>query len=165
MFEHEIDADRLSIGRSSKNDVNLSFDLSLSRFHAEVTRSNNKYFIADMKSRNGTSLNGKPVLAPTELHVGDRITLGETTVLFSAEQEPRVAIEDAPPLKPDSSTVTIHLEEILSSPPSRATGSQAVSPKQEAPDNRMLAVLTRAGMELISPRRLSPARSRPLRLP
>ena len=148
-FRKEIDADRLAIGRSSKNDVNLSFDLSLSRFHAAVTRSNGKHFVEDVGSRNGTSLNGKPVLAPIELKVGDRITLGETTILFSAEQEPRVAIEDAPGLSPDSSTVTIHLEEILSSPPTRDTSSPA-APKQESPDNRMLAVLTRAGMELIN---------------
>src|SRR5262245_21919422 len=149
-FRKEIDADRLSIGRSSKNDVNLSFDLSLSRFHAAVTRNNGKHFVEDVGSRNGTSLNGKPVLAPIELKVGDRITLGETTILFSAEQEPRVAIEDAPGgLSPDSSTVTIHLEEILSSPPSRDVSTPSAA-RQESPDNRMLAVLTRAGMELIN---------------
>ncbi|HEY3174291.1 MAG TPA: SpoIIE family protein phosphatase [Candidatus Polarisedimenticolia bacterium] len=153
-FRRDIDADRLSIGRSSKNDVNLSFDLSLSRFHAEVTRGNGKYFVADVGSRNGTSLNGKPVLAPAELTVGDRITLGETTILFAAEQEPRVAIEDSPALSPDSSTVTIHLEEILSSPPSRQSGPQSAPSAQETPDNRMLAVLTRAGMELINYRPL-----------
>lgn len=153
-FRREIDLERLRIGRSSKNDVNLSFDLSLSRFHAAVSASQGKYFIEDVGSRNGTSLNGKPVVQPAELHVGDRITLGETTILFSADQEPRVAIEDAPQLSADSSTVTIPLEDILSSPPSAlASPSPAPATRQEA-ENRTLAVLTRAGMELINYRPL-----------
>jgi phosphoserine phosphatase RsbU/P len=155
-FRKEIDADVLRIGRSSKNDVNLSFDLSLSRFHAEVTRRDSRHYIADVGSRNGTSLNGRPVLQPSELKVGDRITLGETTILFSVEQEPRVAIEDAPLLNPDSSTVTIPLEDIISSPPPFAQAAgRAAPPKEISPESRTLAVLTRAGMELISNRPLS----------
>jgi serine phosphatase RsbU (regulator of sigma subunit) len=152
-FRRDIDADSLKIGRSSKNDVNLSFDLSLSRFHAEVTRQNGRYYVADVGSRNGTSLNGKPVVQSTELRVGDRITLGETTILFAADQEPRVAIEDGPPgLPADSSTMTIPLEDILSAPPSPV--SQSSSPSRQDAESRTLAVLTRAGMELINYRPL-----------
>ena len=151
-FRRDIDAEVLKIGRSSKNDVNLSFDLSLSRFHAEVSRRNGRYFVADVGSRNGTSLNGKPVSKPEELQVGDRITLGETTILFAADQEPRVALEDVPSLPADSSTMTIPLEDILSSPPSPV--SQPQSPAKRDAESRTLAVLTRAGMELINYRPL-----------
>jgi len=151
-FRRDIDSDRLKIGRSSKNDVNLSFDLSLSRFHAEVTRQAGRYYVADVGSRNGTSLNGKPVVKAAELQVGDRITLGETTILFAADQEPRVAIEDAPALPADSSTMTIPLEDILSSPPSPV--SQPSSSGRQDAESRTLAVLTRAGMELINYRPL-----------
>jgi len=151
-FRRDIDAEVLKIGRSSKNDVNLSFDLSLSRFHAEVSRRSGRYFVADVGSRNGTSLNGKPVSKPEELQVGDRITLGETTILFAADQEPRVALEDVPSLPADSSTMTIPLEDILSSPPSPV--SQPQSPAKRDAESRTLAVLTRAGMELINYRPL-----------
>lgn len=151
-FRRDINSDCLKIGRSSKNDINLSFDLSLSRFHAEVNRQDGKYFVSDVGSRNGTSLNGKAVLQPLELKVGDRITLGETTILFSAEQEPRVAIEDAPMLPADSSTVTIPLEDILSAPPSPVSTSSP--PARQDAESRTLAVLTRAGMELINYRPL-----------
>ncbi|MGH9870561.1 MAG: SpoIIE family protein phosphatase [Candidatus Polarisedimenticolia bacterium] len=152
-FRRDIDADKLSIGRSSKNDVNLSFDLSLSRFHAEVTHREGKHFLADVGSRNGTSLNGRPVTQAAELKVGDQIALGETRILFSAEPGPQVAIEDRPPLNTDSSTMTIPLEEIISNPISAQTAAPA-SPGRTAPavsaESRTLAVLTRAGMELIS---------------
>lgn len=151
-FRRDLDADVLKIGRSSKNDLNLSFDLSLSRFHAEVNRKNGKFYLTDVGSRNGTSLNGKPVLQPTELKIGDRVNLGETTILFGVDQEPRVAIEDAPPLRADSTTVTIPLEDIISGPslgPPKSIPQEAPSP-----ESRTLAVLTRAGMELITYRPL-----------
>ena len=153
-FRRELEADLLRIGRSSKNDLNLSFDLSLSRFHAEIRENRGKHFLSDVGSRNGTSLNGRPVSDAMELKVGDRITLGETTILFSIDEEPRVAIEeDGHLMRADSSTVTIPLEDIISSgPPVSATAT--ITPQQALPENRTLAVLTRAGMELISNRPL-----------
>ncbi len=153
-FRRELEGDLLRIGRSSKNDLNLSFDLSLSRFHAEISERSGKHFLSDVGSRNGTSLNGRPVSEAIELKVGDRITLGETTILFSVDEEPRVAIEeDGHMMRADSSTVTIPLEDILSSgPPVSATAT--ITPQQAIPENRTLAVLTRAGMELISNRPL-----------
>jgi sigma-B regulation protein RsbU (phosphoserine phosphatase) len=154
-FRRDIDAERVSIGRSSKNDVNLSFDLSLSRFHAEVTRREGRYFLADVGSRNGTSLNGRPVSQPTELKVGDQIALGETRILFSAEPGPQVAIEDRPVLNADSSTMTIPLEDIISAPMAPTGPPAPGKPAQAAaPESRTLAVLTRAGMELINYRPL-----------
>jgi len=153
-FRRELEAELLRIGRSSKNDLNLSFDLSLSRFHAEIRENRGKHFLSDVGSRNGTSLNGRPVSDAMELKVGDRITLGETTILFSVDEEPRVAIEeDGHLMRADSSTVTIPLEDIISSgPPVSATAT--ITPQQALPENRTLAVLTRAGMELISNRPL-----------
>lgn len=154
-FRRDIDAERLTIGRSSKNDVNLSFDLSLSRFHAEVTRRDGRFFLADVGSRNGTSLNGRAVTQPTELKVGDQIALGETRILFGAEPGPQVAIEDRPVLNADSSTMTIPLEDIIASPMT-PTGPPAPGKPAPpaAPESRTLAVLTRAGMELINYRPL-----------
>jgi len=154
-FRRELEGDVLRIGRSSKNDLNLSFDLSLSRFHAEIRERSGRHFLTDVGSRNGTSLNGRPVSEAMELRVGDRITLGETTILFSVDEEPRVAIieEDGPVLRADSSTVTIPLEDIISGGPP-VSAAATITPQQALPENRTLAVLTRAGMELISTRPL-----------
>ncbi len=153
-FRRDFDSDVLRIGRSSKNDINLSFDLSLSRFHAEVSRREGKYFVKDVGSRNGTSLNGNPVLKADELKIGDRITLGETTILFGTEKEQKVAIEDVVPVSGDISTVSIPLEDLISSPMVSPKSSAPAPAGRETVENRTLTVMTRAGMELISHRPL-----------
>ncbi len=152
-FRRDLDADVVRVGRSSKNDINLSFDLSLSRFHAEVTRRGGRFYVTDVGSRNGTSLNGKPVQEPAELRPGDRITLGETTMLFSSEAGQSVAIEDSPATLSDTSTVSIPLEDLIGAPPPgrKANAAAGGDPGHES---RTLTVLTRAGMELINYRPL-----------
>lgn len=63
-------------GRDISNDVVLTGDKSLSRFHFQVTIVNNEYFVEDAGSRNGTFLNGAPVTAPKKLLNGDIISAG-----------------------------------------------------------------------------------------
>lgn len=160
-FKRPVDKELLTVGRSSKNDVNLSFDLSLSRFHAEIVRRGDKYFVRDVGSRNGTSLNGVPVAEPTPLKSGDRITLGETTILFGENGTPSVILDDTP-VGRDTSTFAIALDEIIT----HSSVDRIVEPSSGgrvrdlgvtlAPDirseGRTLAILTRAGMELINHR-------------
>jgi len=55
------DGDLVRVGRSSRNDVHLASDPSLSRFHAEFVRVGEEFYVRDAGSRNGTSLNGKPL--------------------------------------------------------------------------------------------------------
>ncbi|MFQ5701007.1 MAG: SpoIIE family protein phosphatase [Acidobacteriota bacterium] len=154
-FRQDIDKADIKIGRSSKNDLKLSFDLSLSRFHAEIQCRDGKHYVRDVGSRNGTSLNGRPILEPLELHIGDRVTLGETTILFGVDEEPRIPIEeDARPITADSSTVTIPLDDIISSGPSSPRATSATTPGGTVPDHRFFTVLTRAGMELTNYRPL-----------
>jgi hypothetical protein len=63
-------------GRDISNDVVLTGDKSLSRFHFQVTIVNSEYFVEDAGSRNGTFLNGAPVTAPKKLLNGDIISAG-----------------------------------------------------------------------------------------
>jgi pSer/pThr/pTyr-binding forkhead associated (FHA) protein len=55
-------------------------DESVSRMHARLDRSHGHLFVTDLKSRNGTHVNGAPVLRE-ELHDGDRVTFGEVEYL------------------------------------------------------------------------------------
>jgi serine/threonine protein kinase len=75
--------DQLRIGRSAEADVSVG-DTSLSRLHAVITFERGRFFLMDLGSLNGTRLNSLrlPAREPTELHDGDRITLGSWSVKF-----------------------------------------------------------------------------------
>lgn len=86
-----------TFGRSSENTVPLH-DPFASRYHAklEVTHSLCCCFV-DLNSRNGTLLNDRPLTTPVWLKHGDRISIGETTIIFeSAPEIPELVAPAAP---------------------------------------------------------------------
>ena len=56
-------------------------DANVSRRHAELRQEGTTYWIVDLDSTNGTSVNGKPV-ERERLEDGDTITLGSTEIVF-----------------------------------------------------------------------------------
>lgn len=72
------------IGRSS-DQIPLT-DNSASRRHAEVRPHNGAWLLADLNSSNGTYLNGRRIVAPTELKHGDQIKVGSTLLVFSGQE-------------------------------------------------------------------------------
>jgi DNA-binding winged helix-turn-helix (wHTH) protein len=54
----------------------------VSRRHAAIRIDADRGVIEDIGSKNGTSLNGERISAPTELRDGDRILLGAATLVF-----------------------------------------------------------------------------------
>jgi len=82
--------DQTVIGRLPECTIQLDSNM-VSRKHAEVAKSDGKYFVKDLGSGNGTFLNGKKVETPTELKHNDRLKLGP--MLFRYET-------DAPQPKP-----------------------------------------------------------------
>ena len=71
-----IDASRpvVRVGRALDNDIVIE-DRRVSRHHAELIRQGNSLLLRDLKSTNGTAVNGQPV-QETKLVSGDRISLG-----------------------------------------------------------------------------------------
>ncbi len=69
-------------GRDISNDIVLSGDKSLSRFHFQITFMDEEYFIEDAGSRNGTFLNGSPVSAPRKILNGDIVSAGMSRYRF-----------------------------------------------------------------------------------
>ncbi len=67
------------IGRTVEADIVIPDD-HISRRHAEIWMENERVFIRDLDSRNGTFVNGQPI-KEAELKDGDRLHLGGTTVL------------------------------------------------------------------------------------
>ncbi len=81
------------IGRQRDNEIQLT-DLGVSGHHARIFRGTEGYVLEDLKSRNGTWLNGARVFHSV-LQSGDEIRVGETDmryeVLFDASSPPAPA--------------------------------------------------------------------------
>lgn len=78
--EVALPVDGARMGRSEGNDITLK-DPSLSRFHCRFYfNPAGALYLADLASTNDTLVNGRPV-QDVELQVGDRVEIGETTLL------------------------------------------------------------------------------------
>lgn len=65
----------MTIGRDASNAIVLSAP-AVSRFHAEVEKVGQRYRVRDLRSSNGTFINGKAVSGETWVHLGDAIQIG-----------------------------------------------------------------------------------------
>ncbi len=72
--------DKCIVGRSRSCEVTIT-DPSCSRQHALFERRNGKLFVEDLKSTNGVRVNGAKIVAAHELVDGDRVQLGDLTVV------------------------------------------------------------------------------------
>lgn len=79
--EVESGEDVLSVGSALDNTVCLEEDAGLARYHAVIERRGGTYWLSDLGSREGTKVNGSPVLTDRELRDGDRIALGAACVI------------------------------------------------------------------------------------
>lgn len=60
----------------------LDYDMSISSKHCEIRMYNNRFYIRDLQSLNGTCVNGKRILVETEIVSGCFITLGRLEMRF-----------------------------------------------------------------------------------
>ena len=75
-----VSADGAVMGRSEEVEIFID-DPGLSRRHARIVRDGGEFFIEDLGSTNGTYTGGTPVEDLRPLEDGDRIQIGEATVL------------------------------------------------------------------------------------
>ena len=85
----------LTIGREpgKQGNVILLNDERVSRYHLKLVEQNDKIFLADTGSTNGTRLNGEIVTA-AEVHVGDIIAVGRSTIIVGSRDEIRRRLDD-----------------------------------------------------------------------
>src|SRR6187551_2483998 len=79
----ELNSEKISVGRDKTNEIVLN-DASVSRHHCEIETRNEKYYINDSGSLNGTTVNGREA-EDSEITSGDKIGVGDFTFLFLAE--------------------------------------------------------------------------------
>lgn len=79
--EHRLTGETITIGRAVENDIVIT-SKRVSRRHTRIRRQDWEVLVEDMGSTNGTFLNDERVLAPTPLHDGDRIAVGDVVFAF-----------------------------------------------------------------------------------
>ena len=93
----------LTIGRSRRCDLVIDSE-SVSRRHARLLPANGGFELADLGSRNGTLVNGRPVGdGPVRLDSGDTIAVGDEELRYVAGDSTQVepAPADGPPGEPE----------------------------------------------------------------
>jgi hypothetical protein len=74
---------RVTVGRSADNDIVLmDKDVSLSRWHCGFISDQQRVWLDDYKSLNGTKVGGQKISGSQELKSGDEITLGPFKLHF-----------------------------------------------------------------------------------
>lgn len=144
--------ERISIGRGSKNDIDLDHN-SVSRTHAEIAVEGDKITIQDLKSANGTQVNGRVLTAfePTEIKVRDVIQFAKVQLrIFPEGVEDVSESEPVPPVlladKLLSSPEQVKEQETLSWDEVTSDISPAVSAHPE-----LIRVLTELGNLIVRP--------------
>jgi hypothetical protein len=100
----EVGAGAFSVGRGGDCDLVLA-DAQASRRHALIEgRPDGSFSVRDLASTNGTVVNGRKIAAPVDLHEGENITIGRTTLTVAkVDARPRSlpAADRATRLRPE----------------------------------------------------------------
>ena len=79
----EIKGPKTVLGRHPESDIPIDVP-DASRHHAQVTMVGGEYFVEDLHSRNGTSVNDEPIEGLHKLNDGDRIRITTVVLKFFA---------------------------------------------------------------------------------
>ena len=75
-----------SIGRSKASDIPVA-DMSVSRDHCVLLRRAEGWFVSDIGSKFGTSVNGRRIHKRTKVNIDDEFTVGNTTFVLKRGDE------------------------------------------------------------------------------
>ncbi|MFH0793192.1 MAG: ATP-binding protein [bacterium] len=82
--EYALDKAEITVGRHPSNDIPVPLE-SVSRFHAKLEIHKQQHIVTDLRSSNGTYVNGHRIQAPTTLQHGDLLAFGNVEFYFSRE--------------------------------------------------------------------------------
>ncbi len=77
----DLTVNRVLIGRSDECDIQLH-EAEVSRLHAIIHREQQRTWVTDLGSANGTTVDGVVVTSTTPMRPGARLTLGPATFMF-----------------------------------------------------------------------------------
>lgn len=158
-----LEADRITVGSSSANDIAIEDDPTVSRLHAILERLPAGWTVRDLGSRNGTSLNGEPVTAERALREGDELMVGHTRLRFhagAANASPTTPVSAAaPPLTRRERDVLVALcaplaaGTVLTEPATVRDVAAMLFLTESAVKKHLLRLYDKFGIEASAPRR------------
>jgi hypothetical protein len=96
--ELKVETDLVTIGRALDNLIALEDDSNISRYHAEIDSRSGDFWVVDLGSRNGTTLNDQTIDLERQLKDGDLICVGGSTMIeFHLSETPWDASEEVAP--------------------------------------------------------------------
>src|SRR5687768_8712061 len=72
----EFDKNEVTIGRVQGNDIILPKG-NVSKRHSRIVLKDNRFIVVDLKSTNGTYVNGRKITSPLVVKAGDKIYIGD----------------------------------------------------------------------------------------
>ncbi len=92
----------ITVGRVAGNDLVLARG-SVSKKHARIVLKDGAFYVTDLKSTNGTTVEDQKIAATQLIRAGERVGIGEFLLTFVLDGAPRVAApEKAPVPAPDA---------------------------------------------------------------
>jgi len=123
-FLVEPTSDSVVVGRSSDAEIAVP-DRAMSRRHARLFRSGDRWYVEDLGSRNGTVLDGRRIESPTVLAAGSILRVGATTINVDGSEVGAVMVGDAAGF--DSRTVFRPVAELLREPEGLAEAGEGAA--------------------------------------
>lgn len=132
---YEMDRDVFVLGRATDCDIVVD-NLNVSRHHCKIEKRDGLYYIEDLKSNNGTFLNGNRITSET-LTFGDEIGIGKHTLLFESHARASRRPDDSS--APPQHQVAMEMDE---------SGTVFVKPEQMAAIQQKMTAARRAHLRI-----------------
>ncbi len=144
----------VSFGRAAENDFPFLSDTALSRRHFTIGPEHGQWFVEDLKSKNGTRLNGQPLQGRRLLGAGDRIEAGGLVLYFEPSSETSsktiVVFPDIPSTVADVPKIARTLNDVVS----QGEALPAALSRDPIRSAALISALLEAGRELAGRRTL-----------
>lgn len=140
-------ASEVSIGRDSSNQL-WAADPALSRRHCVLVGNDGQFSIKDLKSRNGTLINGVPV-EQQQLRHGDQIYIGDSVLIFllkrDGDQPEKNPVEFLETTGFEGSPLLLKAEDSLYLQPEKMVATLAPTARQARDMNSLVKIATAIG--------------------
>jgi pilus assembly protein CpaF len=92
----EFEKNEITIGRLAGNDIVLAKG-NVSKYHSKIIAKDGRFIVVDMKSTNGTFVNGKKIAGPQVVKPADQIFIGDYILNVEPLREQGPMTRSAPP--------------------------------------------------------------------